>query len=139
MSENYLVSALIIVALLALAFVHLRRSQRQLGEFQAGRKMLDDAGLWLHKAIAIEAEVISRAVQISPKAPKIAKVDLELRLQPPGGTAAVRKACWLVEVEALTELEIGKKVSVRFSLRRPDRIFPSVPWARAWVFGEAHR
>ncbi len=41
---------------------------------------------------------------------------------------------WLVQVNSLELVAIGKEVPVRVDLKKPKRLIPNVPWARAWIF-----
>ncbi len=136
MNAQILVPGVVVLAMVLLVVFQIRRSQKRLGDLETGRRTLDEADIWLANSVAAEAEVVSREVVISPQARKIAKVDLEFRIQQPGRGFAVSRTCWLVEVGSLSQLEPGRKVSVKFNPRKPRRIFPAVPWARAWLFGK---
>jgi hypothetical protein len=135
----FLITLVILIPLFIILMVQYRRNQREIDQIRAGRKTLDDAEIWLKHAEPSEAVVVSKSVVISPDAPKIAKVDLELRIRQTSGEPVVRQTCWLVEVGSLSQLEIGSSVNVKLDGKRPGRIFPAVPWARAWLFGDPRK
>ena len=41
----------------------------------------------------------------------------------------------LLEIPNLPQLEPGSTVEVKFDPKRPERVYPAVPWARIWLFG----
>ena len=135
--NNFLIAVFVFVPLLIIALLQFRRSQKQLGDIQAGSRPLDDLDVRLINATQAEAAVISARVSISPKVPTIAKVDLELKIQQPGGGSVVRQTTWLVEVPSLSQLEAGRTIAVKLDPRKPERVYPAVPWARPWLFGKA--
>ena len=132
---NFVITIIVLIPLFIIIMMQFQRNQKSISDIQAGRRSLDDHEIWLATTTPTEATVVSRSVQISPKARTIAKVDLELKISQPGDGVAVRNTTWLVEVPSLAQIETGRTVSVKVDPKRPERVFPAVPWARAWLFG----
>jgi len=135
MNQTITIIVLLLVVL-AVAWFMFRSTQRQVKQVLSGEKSLDDKDIWLRYSRPLTAHVISKKETRHPKATGIAKVDLELEIQIPQGTAIQVKTCWLVEIPALPELEAGKSVEVKLNPKKPEKVFPAVPWARLWVFGK---
>ena len=112
-----------------------RSTQRQIKQVLRGERSLDDREIWLKKANPLPARVVSKQQIIKSEATGIAKVDLELEILSPEGTRIPAKTCWLVEIPNLPQLEPGSTVEVKFDPKRPERVYPAVPWARIWLFG----
>ncbi len=86
-------------------------------------------------AAEAEATVISKAETISPKAGNIARVDLVLEVHQDGKAPYQASVRWLVEIDSLDLVAVGKSLPVKIDLAKPERVFPNAPWARMWVFG----
>jgi hypothetical protein len=129
---------LIIIALpvLLIGLVIYRFNKKQVNQVLTGQRTLDDANVWLRDSVPFSAEVISKDETIHPDAKGIAKVDLQLKIQLPYGDPVETKTCWLVEIASMKEIEPGKNVQVKFDPKRPERVYPAVPWARIWLFGK---
>lgn len=115
-----------------------RSTQQQIKKVLKGERSLDDREIWLKNADPLPARVMSKQQTIKPEAAGIAKVDLELEIMPPEGMPIPVKTCWLVEIPNLAQLEPGRTVEVKYNPKRPERVYPAVPWARIWLFGEAN-
>ncbi len=102
----------------------------------SGDRPLDGRDAWLRNAPPLQARVISKKETIKPEAAGIAKVDLELEIQFPQGAPVQVTTCWLVEIPSLPQLEAGNNLQVKFDPKKPERVFPVVPWARLWLFGK---
>jgi len=137
--SNGVLSVIALILLVGMIWVQYRTNKRNLEDIRSGRRSLDEGEVWLKNAAEAEALVVSQQVELNPKVEKIAKVDLELEIQQPGSGPVVRKTTWLVEVPSLPELKAGNKVKIKFDPKKPQRIFPTVPWARAWLFGKPRK
>lgn len=134
--NEFTVFALILLPLLIVVLVYNHVNRKQVQQVLDGRKSLDDGQIWLRHAVPTEALVVSRKETLDPRAHGIARVDLELEIRPAGGASFKASTCWLVEATSLPDLEAGRSVMVKYDPKKPGRIFPAVPWARAWVFGK---
>lgn len=134
--NEFSVFALILLPLLIVVLVYSYTNRKQVQQVLDGRKSLDDGHLWLRYAVPTEALVVSREETLDPLAHGIAKADLELEIRPAHGAPFRASTCWLVEAASLPDLEAGRSVMVKYDPKKPGRIFPAVPWARAWVFGK---
>ncbi len=132
-------TALIIIFMIAMTaafmFVMYRTNQNSIQKLLRGERTLDDREVFMRNAPILTARVIQMVQQINPQAKGIAKVNLDLEIIQPGSAPVVTKTTWLVEIPSLRELDPGKEVQVKFDPKRPERVFPAVPWARLWVFG----
>jgi hypothetical protein len=131
--NNILLFALILIPAGLFIYFMFRANQRQMQRL-IDPKAMEETAMRLQKMISVEAMIQHKAENIRPEAKGLAKVDLELKLQPDGVEPILAKTCWLVEVERLPELEAGKSVQVKYNPKKPDRIYPTVPWAQVWVF-----
>jgi len=129
-----IVFAIIILPFLLIAYLVYRVSQNVVKRLASGKETQSDSEVWLRNAPVLQALVISKEQTINPDAHGIAKVDLNLKIQTPDGRTVTTKTIWLVEAAQLHQLEPGSSVPVKFSPRRPQRVFPAIPWARAWLF-----
>jgi hypothetical protein len=135
MNQIATIALITIPILLAVYFIY-RANQKNAQRVLESQKSLDDSEIWLKKVQQTQAEVISKKETVNPDAHGIAKVDLELKIQPFGGEPMIVTTCWLVEVGSLSQLEPGKSVTIKIDPKKVGRIFPAVPWARAWLFGK---
>jgi hypothetical protein len=126
--------AIIILPLLLITYLVYRVSLSAAKRFVNNEETQSDSQVWLRNASVLEAEVISKEQTINPDAHGIAKVDLSLKIHTPDGGTVVTETVWLVEIVELHQLEPGSTVPVKFNPKRPKRVFPAVPWARAWLF-----
>jgi len=134
--SNLLIIAILLmpVILIGILFYRLNRSQqRRVQDMQAQIFNIDD---WPGASLDASARILARQETISPQAKGIAKVDLELEIQPLEGVTHRGRTTWLVEVEALEEVAIGKTVPVRISRAKSGLIYPNFPRAKAWIFGK---
>ena len=132
--NQFIVAAIILLPLLLIGFYYYRKNRKTAQSVSKRERLLDDGHVWLRHIPPSEAVVLSRKETIQPEAKGIAKVDLELSLPMPDGAPVQAKTCWLVEITSLPNLEIGSKVMVKFDPQKPRRVYPAVPWARAWLF-----
>jgi hypothetical protein len=79
--------------------------------------------------------VISKSETIAPNAGGFAKVDLQVAVQRPGKAPYQISTCWLVKVDSLDQVLPSKNVPVKVDPKKPLRIFPDVPRAKPWIFG----
>jgi hypothetical protein len=131
--------AIFILVFIGVIWFLYRSTQRQIKKVLSGERSLDDKDIWLRHTEPLTARVLSKLETIKPEAAGIAKVDLELEVLPLKGPPFRTKTCWLVEHPNLPELEPGRSVEVKVDPMRPERVFPAVPWARAWLFGDKDR
>ena len=131
---QFVVILIILLVLFSIIFFTYRLNRKQAQSVLDGKRALDDGHVWLRQYTPIEAVVLSRKETIRPDAHEIAKVDLELRISSPDRSPIQIGTCWLVEIKSLPELEVGKIVMVKFDPKRPKRVYPTVPWARIWLF-----
>lgn len=127
----------VLIAIPATLFVvyMLRTNQRRMQRLSDPQEV-DNAVMRLQNVVPAEAVVQFKKETINPDAKGFAKVDLELKIQPAKGEALIVKTCWLVEVASLPELEVGHTVKVKFNPKKIKIIYPDVPWAQAWIFGD---
>jgi hypothetical protein len=132
--SSFLIIAILLlpVILIGILFYRLNRSQqRRVRDMQEQIFNIDD---WPGASLDASARILARQETISPQAKGIAKVDLELEIQPLEGAAHPARTTWLVEVEALEEVAIGKIVPVKISRAKSGLIYPNFPHAKAWIF-----
>jgi hypothetical protein len=134
--SQFVTTVIIILPILVIGLIIYRYNKKQINKVLSGQKTLEDANVWMRDAIPFTAQVISKSETIHPDAKGIAKVDLELKIQLPYGSPVETKTCWLVEIPSLSQLEPGASVPVKFDPKRPQRVYPVVPWARIWLFGK---
>lgn len=125
----------IAVPALIFLFVIFRSNQKRMQRLVDPRQV-DDAMMQLQNLTPAMAEVVSKAETINPDAKGYAKVDLELKILTSNGEPLEAQTCWLVKVESLPELEAGQMVKVKFNRKKLKIIYPDVPWAQAWIFGD---
>ena len=133
--NNILIVLIVLVPALVFLYFMFRANQRQMQRL-SDPKAMDAAAQWLQNMVAAEAEVVSKEETIKPEAKGLAKVELELRIPLPEGVPLHEKTTWLVEVDSLPQLAVGNTVKVKLNLKKHDRIFPDVPWARVWLFDD---
>lgn len=127
----------VLIAIPATLFIiYLFRTNQRRMQHLADPQEVDEAIMRLQNVVPFEAVVLDKKEIINPDAKGYAKVDLELKIQRPNGEALTAKTCWLVEVTSLPELEVGHSVKVKFNPKKVKIIYPDVPWARAWIFGD---
>jgi len=126
----------LLLPILLIGFFIFRFTRKQVDKVVSRQKTLDDSAVWLRDSAPLKAEVIHKSETISPEARGIAKVDLDLKIHLPNSLPVEAKTCWLVEIPSLTQLEPGQSVLVKFDPQKPQRVFPAVPWARAWLFSK---
>ncbi len=131
--NNILILIIILVPTLVFLFFMFRANQRQMQRL-ADPKAMDAAAMWLQNVVPVEAVIEGKEEVIKPEAKGLAKVDLQLRIPVPDSEPILEKTTWLVEIESLPELVVGNTVKVKLNLKKHDRIFPDVPWARLWMF-----
>jgi hypothetical protein len=124
----------IILPILLIGVIIYRFNRKQVKRVLSGQKTLEDSEVWLRNSSPLPAIVIKKNETISPDAHGIAKVDLDLQIQLSYGNPVDAKTSWLVEIPSLPQLEPGQSVLVKFDPKKPNRVFPAVPWARAWLF-----
>jgi hypothetical protein len=134
--NQFTVFAVVLLPILLIGLIIYRFNQKQVKRVLDGQRSLDDSEVWLRTTSPLQALVISRKETLNPDAPGIAKVDLDLEIQLPHGDPVQATTCWLVEIPSLPQLEPGKSLMVKFDPKKPQRVFPAVPWARAWLFGK---
>ncbi len=128
-----LVIILIPALLVALLITRMNRSQwRRVQEMKGKDTELEGGFL---QAIAAGAIVISKSETIVPNAGGYAKVDLQVEVQLSGKAPYQVSTCWLVELDSLNQVLPGKNVPVKVNPKKPLKVFPNVPWAKLWVFG----
>jgi hypothetical protein len=125
---------LAVAALIVILIVRVNRSRTRI--LQALQDKVSEFPGGPRNKLPADATVLGKSQIISPDAQDIAKVDLQLEISLSGKAPYQVSTCWLVEVESLDQLSVGKIVSVGIDPRQPDRVFPKVPWARLWVFGK---
>ena len=130
--------AIVLLPVLLIVFIIYRLNQKKAERVRDGQRTLDDSVVWLRNTPPLSALVVSTKETRNPEAEahEITKVDLVLEIQLPHGDPVQVSACWLVEIPSLPELVTGKSVMVKFDPKKPERVFPAVPWARAWLFGK---
>lgn len=131
--SSLIVYAIILIPALIFVYIMFRANQRQMQRL-ADPKAIESSNLWMKSLVTVDAIVESKQETIKPEAKGLAKVDLELKIQPPEGEAVLVKTIWLVEVESLPELEVGHSIKIKYNPKKPDRIYPDVPWAHVWLF-----
>jgi hypothetical protein len=134
--NQFTVFTVVLLPILLIGLIIYRFNQKQVKRVLDGQRTLDDSEVWLRNTSPLQALVISKKETLNPDAPGIAKVDLDLEIQLPHGDLVQATTCWLVEIPSLPELEPGKNLMVKFDPKKPQRVFPAVPWARAWLFGK---
>jgi hypothetical protein len=134
MNQTLLFVLIAIPATLFLFFIF-RTNQRRMQRL-VNPQDIEDAVMRMQNVIPADAVVQSKKETINPDAKGYAKVDLELKIQPASGETLLAKTCWLVKVESLPELEAGCSVKVKYNPKKVKIIYPDVPWAQAWVFGD---
>jgi hypothetical protein len=133
--NNFLIIAVIILPAILIVFLISRMNQNQLRHIQdMGARELGFDVVMRHPMDAV-AKVISKTEKIASNAGGFAKVDLQVEIQLAGETPSRISTCWLVEVESLDQLLPGMTVSVKLDPKNPLQIYPCVPWAKPWVFG----
>jgi hypothetical protein len=132
-------TVLILVFILALAILvvfltrRLNRNQwRRVQEMQ-GKNSAFEPGI--RNAIESEATVISKNETIAPNAGGFAKVDLKLEVHLSDTAPYQVSTSWLVKVDSLDQVLPGKQVPIKVNPKKKIRIYPNVPWATTWVFG----
>ncbi len=135
MTQTISIIVLLLILFAALWFLY-RSIEKQINRVVKGEQSLDDGAIWLRNAKPLPARIMYIRENRNPDAGGITKVDLELEVQIPEGQRVPVKTCWLVEIARLSELEVGKNVEVKFDPKKPKRVYPSVPWARLWMFGK---
>jgi len=131
--NNILILVIILVPALIFLFFMFRANQRQMRRL-ADPQAMDAAAMWMQNVIAVEAVVEHKQETIKPEAKGLAKVDLDLKIQPAEAEPLRVKTTWLVEVDSLPLLAVGNVIKVKLNLKKHDRIFPNVSWARLWMF-----
>ncbi|TAK12802.1 MAG: hypothetical protein EPO32_07610 [Anaerolineae bacterium] len=63
---------------------------------------------------------------------RVVRVDLRLEVRAQDGTRYFTTPSWMVNVEALANLQPGTQVSVKIDANDPQLIFPNVSWAELW-------
>jgi len=86
------------------------------------------------KGVRSTAIVVSRREDILPHAGGYAKVNLELEIQVPQKSLLKGNATWLVVIEALDKVEVGRRVPVIIKKKRTNQILPDADWAKPWIF-----
>jgi len=89
----------------------------------------------LSDAIEAGANVISKSETIAPNAGGFAKVDLQVEIQLPDKAPNQISTCCLVKLDSQDQVLPGMSVPVKVDPKKPQRIFPNVPWAKPWIFG----
>ena len=134
--NQFTIFAVVLVPILLIGLIIYRFNRKQVQRVLDGQRMLDDSEVWLRGIPPLPALVISKKETLNPDTLGIAKVDLDLEIQLPQGGPVQATTCWLVEIPSLLLLEPGKSLMVKFDPKKPQRVFPTVPWARAWLFGK---
>jgi hypothetical protein len=132
--SQFAVYIVIILPILLIGLIVYRFNKKQVNRVLSGQKTLDDSDVWLRNSFPMTAIVINKNETINPDAHGIAKVDLDLKIQLTYGDPVNAKTSWLVEIPSLPQLEPGQSVLVKFDPKKPNQVFPAVPWARAWLF-----
>jgi len=128
--------AIVLLPVLLIVFIIYRLNQKKAERVRDGQRTLDDSVVWLRNTPPLPALVVSTKETLNPEAHDIAKMDLVLEIQLPQGDPVQVSTCWLVEIPSLSQLKPGMSVLVKFDPKKPQRVFPAVPWARAWLFGK---
>jgi len=134
--NQFIVFLVILIPLLLILLLIYRFNQKQIKRVRDGERTLNDSDVWLKNSPPLQALVISKKETINLDAHGIARVYLDLEIQLSHGDHVQAMTCWLVEIPSLPQLEPGKSLMVKFDPRKPQRVFPAVPWARAWLFGK---
>jgi hypothetical protein len=134
--NQFIIFIVILIPVLLIVLLVNRYNQKQVKQVLDGNRTLDDSSVWLRNTPPLQARVISKKETIKPEAAGIAKVDLDLEIQLSTGDTVHVTTSWLVEIPSLPLLEPGMNLMVKFDPKKPKRVFPAVPWARAWLFGK---
>jgi hypothetical protein len=132
--ENIGVLFLILIPVILLLFILSRINKNQ---WQYVQKIKTDDAAQLsasRKGVRSTAIVVSRRDNILPHAGGYAKVTLELEIQVPQKSSLKENTTWLVAIDAIDKVEVGKRVPVIIKNNRTHEILPDAEWAKPWIF-----
>jgi hypothetical protein len=129
LSATFIIPAIVIGILI----MRLNRNQLRKAKEMQGSGIEFESG-FRHSLEAV-ATVISKSETIAPNAGGYAKVDLLVEVKLAGQAPYQVSTCWLVEVDSLEQVMPGRDVPIRVAPKKPQRVYPNIPWAKLWIFG----
>ena len=86
-------------------------------------------------ALATIVNIRNELSEAKPHEHPEVRADLLLRVQPPQGEAYQTITSWLVQTQAVSNIQPGSSISVKIDAEDPRIIYPNVRWAKFcwWV------